>query len=353
MGDQGGAVGLPVLAGGVRDDRVGRTAPASSTPASSNVSRTAAHTMACAVAGSSPDAPPTPRATGRPSATGRSSRGSTPAARVGVRASGEGHGGASAQHVDGGAAGRGVPQQQHGRGPARGRQGSARPFASARMRSGHSGGYHWPLVVDDMAGCYALTRGCSRALARRRAPADAGPPAHGTHPGLGALTRAYAAISTWISTSTGASSGSTATPTALRACTPLSPSTSPSSSLAPLMTPGCPVKSGAEATKPTTLTTRSIRSRSPTTDLTAASALSAQVRGQLLGLLRRDLGADLAGDRQLAVHHRQLAGGVDVRAGAHGRAGTRPAAARPAGSVSPSSASRVLDRAHACFSRLR
>ena len=45
-------------------------------------------------------------------------------------------------------------------------------------------------------------------------------------------------------------------PTALRACTPASPKTWPSSSLAPLMTPGWPVKSGALATNPTTFTTR-------------------------------------------------------------------------------------------------
>ncbi len=40
------------------------------------------------------------------------------------------------------------------------------------------------------------------------------------------------------SISTGESSGSTATPTALRACCPASPKISPSSSDAPLMTPG-------------------------------------------------------------------------------------------------------------------
>src|SRR5690606_10094493 len=93
--------------------------------------------------------------------------------------------------------------------------------------------------------------------------------------------RAYALVSsTWISNPTGASSGSTATPTALRAWTPLSPRTSASSSLAPLMTPGWPVKSGAEATKPTTFTTRATRSRSPATDLTAARAFSAHVRAR-------------------------------------------------------------------------
>src|SRR5690349_2974440 len=95
---------------------------------------------------------------------------------------------------------------------------------------------------------------------------------------MGGYRRPQAPVSsTWISTSTGASSGSTATPTALRAWTPLSPRTSPSSSLAPLITAGWPVKSVAEATKPTTLTTRAIRSRSPATDFTAARAFRAQV----------------------------------------------------------------------------
>ena len=100
---------------------------------------------------------------------------------------------------------------------------------------------------------------------------------------------------------------------------PCRPSTSPSSSLAPLTTPGWPVKSGAEATKPTTFTTRSTRSRSPTIDFTAASAFSAQVRASSLASSARDLGADLAGHGELAVHHGQLAGGVHVRPGPHGR----------------------------------
>ena len=51
--------------------------------------------------------------------------------------------------------------------------------------------------------------------------------------------------STTISTSTGASSGSTATPTAERACMPASPKALPSSSEAPLTTPGWPVKDGS------------------------------------------------------------------------------------------------------------
>ena len=43
------------------------------------------------------------------------------------------------------------------------------------------------------------------------------------------------------------------------------------------MTPGWPVKDGSEDTNPTTLTIRVIRSRSPITLFTAASALTAQV----------------------------------------------------------------------------
>ena len=68
----------------------------------------------------------------------------------------------------------------------RGSAGVSSPSASARMRSGHSGGYHWPLVVDDMAGGYAAhARMFEGRLARRRAPADAGAlRAHGTRPGL-------------------------------------------------------------------------------------------------------------------------------------------------------------------------
>ena len=56
------------------------------------------------------------------------------------------------------------------------------------------------------------------------------------------------ASSTSRSSSTGASRGSTATPTAARECAAAWPKTSPSSSLAPLITAGWAVKSGAEAT---------------------------------------------------------------------------------------------------------
>src|SRR5690606_36620028 len=97
----------------------------------------------------------------------------------------------------------------------------------------------------------------------RSPPAAPGAAPRGPGPGGdGHLTSAMS------STSTGASSGSTATPTALRACFPASPNTSTSSSLAPLTTCGWPVKPGALATKPTTLTIRTTDDRSPTTDLT-------------------------------------------------------------------------------------
>src|SRR5699024_7007467 len=85
----------------------------------------------------------------------------------------------------------------------------------------------------------------------------------------------HQATSTISSTSTGASRGSTATPTALRACRPASPKAWPNSSLAPLATAACPVKSGALATKTPTLTTRVTVSRSPISALTAAMAFSA------------------------------------------------------------------------------
>src|SRR5262249_51348373 len=87
--------------------------------------------------------------------------------------------------------------------------------------------------------------------------------------------------STMISTSTGASSGNSATPTADRACAPASPNTSTNSSDAPLITPGWPVNPGADATKPTTLTTRVIESI-PTSASTAANAFRAHVRASVL-----------------------------------------------------------------------
>ena len=47
------------------------------------------------------------------------------------------------------------------------------------------------------------------------------------------------------------------------------------------MTPGWPWKPGADATNPTTLTTR-VTASMPTSESTAASALSAQIARQLL-----------------------------------------------------------------------
>src|SRR6185312_15087219 len=83
--------------------------------------------------------------------------------------------------------------------------------------------------------------------------------------------------STINSISTGASIGNSATPTAERACAPLSPNTSASRSEAPLTTLGCPLKPGADATNPTTLTTWVTESR-PTSASTAANAFNAQIR---------------------------------------------------------------------------
>src|SRR5574340_438055 len=83
------------------------------------------------------------------------------------------------------------------------------------------------------------------------------------------------------STSTGAPRGSSATPTADRAWTPASPNTSPRNSDAPLITPGCPVKLGAEATKPTTFTIRTTESI-PTSASSAANAFRAQIRAAVL-----------------------------------------------------------------------
>ena len=45
----------------------------------------------------------------------------------------------------------------------RGVTGVSSPAASARMRSGHSGGYHWPFWEDDMRGWYGAPLRCSRA----------------------------------------------------------------------------------------------------------------------------------------------------------------------------------------------
>ncbi len=114
-------------------------------------------------------------------------------------------------------------------------------------------------------------------------------------------------------------SGRTAIPTALRACRPASPNTSSSSSLAPLTTWGWPVKSGALATKPVTLTMRRIAARPPAAEAAAASAFSAQIRASALASAGADLGADLARGEQLPVDHRELAGRVDVAPGADGR----------------------------------
>src|SRR3569832_1988920 len=78
------------------------------------------------------------------------------------------------------------------------------------------------------------------------------PPPHGSH------TSAINSISTH------APVGICATPNALRACFPLSPKTWLSSSLQPLATRCCSVKSGVEFTRHITFTIRLTLFRSPT-----------------------------------------------------------------------------------------
>lgn len=120
-----------------------------------------------------------------------------------------------------------------------------------------------------------------RIIPTRRRRSHWGPSSPRDGPGAWPAQRAGSLLcpptSTMSSTSTGAPSGNSATPTAERACRPALPNTSVSSSEAPLSTAACAVKPGAEATNPTTFTTRATASR-PTRSATAASALSAHVR---------------------------------------------------------------------------
>ena len=152
---------------------------------------------------------------------------------------------------------------------------------------------------------------------------------------------------TTISTSTGASSGSTATPTALRACVPASPKTSPSSCARAVDDAGLAGERRRaghvaddldDAQRPA--------SRSPTSALTAASALSAQVRARPAGRLRVDLGADLPGRRQLAPS--TIGSWPEVQTRSPTRtAGTYAASgAATAGSGQPELGQPVLDSAH-------
>ena len=127
-----------------------------------------------------------------------------------------------------------------------------------------------------------------------------------------------AQTSTMISTSTGASSGSTGTPTAERACTPASPKTLPSSSETPLATCGWPVKSGVEATKHDDLDDPLDQREVADLGLDGGDGVQRALLRAVDRLLEADLAADLAGGHQLAGAHRQLAGGEDVVAGAHG-----------------------------------
>src|SRR5664280_2615366 len=77
------------------------------------------------------------------------------------------------------------------------------------------------------------------------------------------------------SISTGMSNGSSARPTALRVWRPASPKTSTRRSEHPSMTAGAWLKPGATLTMPNTLTKRSMRSRSPSSDCKVARIDSA------------------------------------------------------------------------------
>src|SRR5689334_8762813 len=83
---------------------------------------------------------------------------------------------------------------------------------------------------------------------------------------------------TSTSISTAPPRGSAATPIADRECRPAAPNTAASNSLAPSTTAGCCTKPGAQATNPSTVSTRSIRSRSPSSARRTESAFSAHHR---------------------------------------------------------------------------
>ena len=251
-------VGLPVLAGRVGRPPTTRTGPASSTPDSSNVSRTAAHTSARAVASSAPSraahsAGAGPAQADRVVEVARVD----PAAGKDAHARRERHRGLAPQQVDLRTCRRPRPQQHHRRRVARlGRRQLARGVR--------------PRLLDEVG--------------RQRDPQHRG-----------------AQTSTTSSTSTGTSSGSAATPTADRACLPASPNTSPSSSEAPLATLGCAVKSGVDATKTTTLTTRLIADELADLGLDRGERVEGALPRALVALLLGHLVADLAGRQHRAV----------------------------------------------------
>ena len=142
------------------------------------------------------------------------------------------------------------------------------------------------------------------------------------------------AISAIASTSTAAPSGRVATPMAERACLPRSPSTSIRKSEQPLMTLCGSVKSGAQLTKPVSLTMRLTFSRSPSAALRLARMLMAQMRAAFwpsstpysrpslpMNLSPPGQNRNLAGDeQQFADRH-----GRDVAGGGRGRHGQRDA----------------------------
>ena len=99
-----------------------------------------------------------------------------------------------------------------------------------------------------------------------------------------------------------------------RAWRPASPKISPSTSDAPLMTPGWPVNAGSDATKPTTFTMRVTRSSEPISRAHRGERVERARAGVRLGVVGGDepvAVADLAGRGQRARDEGQLAGGVD------------------------------------------
>ena len=257
-------------------------APASSTPDSSKVSRTAAHTSARAR--SSVDAEllgPALRRRARPRRPWCRSR-----------------------------AGR---RRRRGRRTCRRRSSSrpagaaGRPRARRRARAApdqHDGGGvarlgRLPGAVGELTG----ERDEVVAQARRR---DRDPHAPGP-------------TSTMISTSTGASRGSTGTPTAERACTPASPKTSPSSSEAPLATFGWPVKSGVRGHEADHLDHARDGGEVADLGLDGGDRVQRALPGAGVGLLLGDRRRRPCRWPAAARAQRQLAGGDHQVAGAHRR----------------------------------
>ena len=237
----------------------------SSTPHSSNVSRTAALTRARAAQRSSAEAPREHGAASRPS------------------------------HGE-------VGRRRRRRPPRRGTRACRRRTPS---RSG------------------ASARPRCRPSPSRRSATVAGGSRH-----RGALGTAQSADLDDDSTSTGASSGSTATPTALRACDAGVAEHVAEQLARTVHDAGLAGEVRGARDEADDLDDADDRfERSPISARIAASAFSAHRAASSLAWSGVDLGADLAGRGERAVDHRELARGVDVRAGAHGRDVRRDGAA--------------------------